>query len=127
MILDKYARRDFTSYEDFFENFKINVPENFNFGFDVVDATADEEPNKKALVWCNEHGENRTFTFLDMKKETNKAVNFFKSLGVKKGDFVMLILKRRFEYWISLVALHKLGAVAIPATQTLYFNVGQSF
>ena len=98
MILDKYARRDFKSYEDFFENFKINVPENFNFGFDVVDATADEEPNKKALVWCNEHGENRTFTFLDMKKETNKAVNFFKSLGIKKGDFVMLILKRRFHY-----------------------------
>ena len=119
MILDKYARRDFKSYEDFFENFKINVPENFNFGFDVVDATADIEPNKKCLVWCNEHGESRTFSFLDMKKETNKAVNFFKSLGIKKGDFVMLILKRRFEYWISLVALHKLGAVAIPATHLL--------
>ena len=96
-MLEKYiTMKHFDKYEDFVKDFKITVPENFNFGFDVVDATADEEPNKKCLVWCNEHGENRTFTFLDMKKETNKAVNFFKSLGIKKGD-----LQHRLFFYFS--------------------------
>ncbi|MFA7073583.1 MAG: AMP-binding protein [Endomicrobiaceae bacterium] len=119
MILDKFIKSDFSSYEDFALNYKVNVPENFNFGFDVVDATAQEEPGKKCLVWCNDKGEHKLFTFEEMKKQSNKAANFFRTLGIKKGDFVMLILKRRYEYWISVVALHKIGAVVIPATHLL--------
>ncbi len=119
MILDRFANYDFSSYDDFCKNLKITVPENFNFGFDVVDATADEEPGKKCLIWCNDKGEHKAFTFGDMKKQSNKAANFFKSLGIKKGDFVMLMLKRRYEYWICAVALHKIGAVVVPATHLL--------
>ncbi|MGE4384731.1 MAG: AMP-binding protein [Endomicrobiaceae bacterium] len=118
-MLDKFIKSDFSSYEDFALNYKVNVPENFNFGFDVVDATAQEEPDKKCLVWCNDKGEHKLFTFEEMKKQSNKAANFFRTLGIKKGDFVMLILKRRYEYWISVVALHKIGAVVIPATHLL--------
>ena len=119
MLVGKYAKPSYNSYEDFIENCKIRVPENFNFGFDIVDASADAAPGKKAMIWCNEEGDERTFTFSDIKKYSNKTANFFKSLGVKKGDFVMLMLKRRFEYWYCAVALHKLGAVLIPATHLL--------
>ena len=119
MLVDKYVKSKYSSYEDFMANCKIQVPENFNFGFDIVDATADAEPDKKAMIWCNEEGDERTFTFSDMKKYSNKTANFFKSLGIRKGDFVMLMLKRRFEYWFCSVALHKIGAVLIPATHLL--------
>ena len=112
-------RIEFDSYEDFKENYKVNVPEDFNFGFDVVDAWAEHEPEKRALVWCDEEGDELTFTFTDIKRLSNKAANFFRSLGVKKGDVVMLILRRRWEYWICATALHKLGAVLIPGTLQL--------
>ena len=79
MLLHKFLDRvDFDSYEDFKKNFKLNIPENFNFGFDVVDAWADYDKNKTALVWCNDHGEEKTFTFDDIKKYSNKTANFFK-------------------------------------------------
>ena len=119
MLSEKYVCKTFSSYEDLLEKFKINVPDNFNFGFDVVDLIADKDPDKKALVWCNEHGDERIFTFGDIKKYSNKAANFFKSLGIKKGDAVMLILKRRYEFWFAIIALHKIGAVPIPATHLL--------
>lgn len=120
MLLDRFLKKKvFSSYEDFLANYEVKVPENFNFGFDVVDATALLEPDKKCLIWCNDKGLEKTFTFSDMKKYSNKTANFFKSLGIKKGDFVMLILKRRFEYWFCAVALHKIGAVVIPATHLL--------
>ena len=77
-ILNKYLPRiKFDSYEDFKANFKINVPDDFNFGYDVVDAWAEAEPEKRALVWCNDHGEERTFTFTDVKKISNKMCNYF--------------------------------------------------
>jgi len=76
MILDRFIKSKFSSYEDFSENYKVKVPENFNFGFDIVDATAQEEPAKKCLVWCNDKGEHRTFTFEDMKKQSNKPQIF---------------------------------------------------
>ena len=80
MLLDRYLpRMEFDSYEDFKENYKVNVPEDFNFGFDIVDAWADQEPEKKALVWVNDHGEEKIFTFTDIKKLSNQAANFFKS------------------------------------------------
>ena len=86
-LLKKFLPRiEFDSYEDFKANYTVNVPENFNFGFDVVDAWAEAEPEKKALVWCDEEDNEKIFTFTDIKRLSNKAANFFKSLGVKKGQ-----------------------------------------
>ena len=119
-ILKKYCPRiDFDSYEDFYENFKINVPEAFNFGFDVVDEWAAVEPDKKALLWCNDAGEEHTFTFTDIARLSNKAANAFRRLGIAKGDVVLCILRRRWEYWVVATALCKLGATIIPATLQL--------
>ncbi len=116
-LLKKYLPRiEFDSYEDFHENYKVNVPENFNFGFDVVDEWARVEPDKKALVWVNEQNEEGVFTFADIMRLSNKTANYFLSIGVKKGDVVMLVLRRRWEYWICAVALHKIGAILIPGT-----------
>lgn len=97
----------------------LNYPDNFNFGYDVVDAVADKSPDKKALVWCNTENEERCFTFSDIKKYSNKMANVFKNAGIARGDRVMLVLKRHYEYWFAAVALHKLGAVMIPATHML--------
>ncbi len=105
--------------EDFRKNFKINVPENFNFGYDIVDEWAAKAPGKRALCWTNDKGEHIDFTFADIKRETDKTASYFQSLGIGKGDMVMLILKRRYEFWFSVIALHKIGAVAIPATHLL--------
>ena len=119
-LLKKFLPRiEFDSYEDFKANYTVNVPENFNFGFDVVDAWAEAEPEKKALVWCDEEDNEKIFTFTDIKRLSNKAANFFKSLGVKKGSVVMLILRRRWEYWVCATALHKLGAILIHGTLQL--------
>lgn len=119
-LLKKYLPRiEFDSYEDFKENFKINIPEDFNFGFDVVDAWAKEEPEKLALVWCDDYGEEKRFTFTDISRLSNKAANYFKSIGIKKGTVVMLILRRRWEYWICASALHKIGAILIPGSLQL--------
>lgn len=116
-ILSKYLPRiQFDSYEDFKANYQVVVPDDFNFGFDVVDAWAEEEPDKTALVWCDDDGEERTFTFTDVKKISNQMCNYFQSIGIRKGDRVLLILKRRYEYWLTVTALHKIGAVVIPAT-----------
>ncbi|MDR0956822.1 MAG: AMP-binding protein [Endomicrobium sp.] len=119
MLAEKYVKINYESYDDFIRNCKICVPKNFNFGFDVVDELANIEPNKKAIIWCNSEGAERIFSFLDIKKESNRIANFLKSLGVKKGDTVMLMLKRRYEYWHFAVALHKIGAVLVPATHLL--------
>jgi len=118
-MLEKYIKLDYQSYEDFMNNFKINVPDNFNFAYDVVDEWAAKAPDKIALVWCDETGKEATFTFRDMKVYSDKAANFFKAQGIKKGDPVMLILKRRYEFWFCIMALHKIGAVCIPATHLL--------
>lgn len=109
----------FTSQEDYIQNMHIRVPENFNFAYDVVDVYAAEQPEKKALLWTNDHGKEIQFTFADMKRETDRTASYFQTLGIGKGDPVMLILKRRYEFWFSILALHKLGAVVIPATHLL--------
>lgn len=120
MLLNKYLPRvEFDSYEDFKQNYKVSVPDDFNFGFDVVDAWADAEPLKKALVWCNDHDEEKILTFTDIKKLSNKTANFFKSIGIKKGSVVLLILRRRWEYWVCATALHKIGAILIPGSLQL--------
>lgn len=120
MLLDKFLPRiEFESYEDFKSNYTVNVPKDFNFGYDIVDAWAKEEPEKMALVWCNDHGEEHKFTFSDISKLSNRAANFFESLGIKKGSVVMLILRRRWEYWVCAAALHKIGAILIPGSLQL--------
>jgi acetyl-CoA synthetase len=119
-ILSKYCPRiDFDSYEDFLKNFKIETPENFNFAFDVVDEWARIEPEKPALLWCDDHGNERSFTFADISELSNQTVHAFKEVGIGKGDVVLVILRRRFEYWIVATALHKLGAIIIPASLQL--------
>ncbi|MBF0505216.1 MAG: AMP-binding protein [Nitrospirae bacterium] len=119
-MLERFVSKvDFTSYEDFVENFRIVVPENFNFAYDVVDALALRHPGKVALVWCDDKGGEATFTFGQLKEYSDRAANLFSSRGIRKGDPVMLILKRRFEFWICILALHKLGAIAVPATHLL--------
>ncbi|HEY3396440.1 MAG TPA: AMP-binding protein [Armatimonadota bacterium] len=116
-MLERFvSRTDFDSYEDFFENFRILVPEQFNFAYDVVDEYARLTPDKVALVWCNDEGEEATFTFADIKRESDRVAALLQALGIGKGDMVMMILKRRYEFWFCILALHKLGAVAIPAT-----------
>ena len=110
---------EFESYEDFNENLKIIVPGNFNFAFDVVDVYAKEDPKKIALVWCNELGEEKVLSFGELKLQSDRAANLFKNCGVGKGDCVMLTLKGRYDFWIAMVGLHKIGAVAIPATHML--------
>lgn len=97
----------------------LNYPGNFNFGYDVVDEYAAVSPDKRAMVWCNVENEEHIFTFLDVKRYSNKMANVFRKYGIGRGDKVMLVLKRHYEYWFAAVALHKLGAVMIPATHML--------
>lgn len=93
--------------------------EEFNFGFDVVDELAKKCPTKTAMMWVGNDKSDRRITFADMKKYSNKTANYFESLGIKKGDRVMLVLKRHYEFWFSIIALHKMGAIVIPATNQL--------
>ena len=119
-MLEKYLPRvEFDSYEDFIEGYRVNVPGDFNFGFDVIDGWAALDKGKLALVWCDDHGEEREFTYSELSSLSNRAANYFASLGIGKGDVVMCVLRQRFEYWIIAIALCKLGAVIIPATMQL--------
>ncbi|MDR2097080.1 MAG: AMP-binding protein [Spirochaetaceae bacterium] len=120
MLLREYLDIDdnIKSYEDLKNKFKINIPDNFNFAFDVVDKYAEIEPERRALVWCDDSSE-RVISFATLAKETNRAANFLTALDIKKGDAVMLILRRRYEFWFFLLALHKIGAIAVPATNML--------
>jgi acetyl-CoA synthetase len=119
-MIEKFlTKTDFTDFEDFKSNYQLIVPENFNFGYDIVDEWAAKEPNKKALLWTNDKGECREFTFAEIKHFSDQTASYFLDLGIKKGDIVMAILKRRFEFWFTIIALHKIGAIIIPATHLL--------
>ena len=119
-MLERFLERtDFISYKDFYQNYKLTYPENFNFGFDVADEWATLEPAKRALVWCNDCGEERILTFDDIKRGSARVANMLTALGVKKGDHILLILKQRYEYWLAAVALHKIGAIVIPGSVQL--------
>ncbi|MBP7402373.1 MAG: AMP-binding protein [Clostridia bacterium] len=100
-------------------DFRFRMPDRFNFAYDVIDRIAGATPDRRAMRWCNEAGETRTFTFGDMSRESDHAASFFRSLGIGKGDMVMLILKRHYQFWFAVLGLHKIGAVAIPATNQL--------
>lgn len=112
-------RREFASYEDFAAGFRVNRPDSFNFGFDVIDALAARDPDGLALRWCDDRGGLRDFTMGQIARQSARAANAFREMGVRRGDAVMLILKRRYEYWFAVAGLHKLGAAAIPATHML--------
>ena len=121
MMFKKYVKgnSDYNNYQELKDNFSIAIPENFNFAYDVVDEYARTEPERTALVWCDDNGGERVFSFQDLKTASNKTANFLLSKGIKKGDAVMLILRRRYEFWYFLLALHKIGAIAVPATNLL--------
>ncbi len=98
---------------------KFKNTEKFNFAFDLVDGLADREPNKLAMLYVGKDLTDRRFTFKDMKRESNRSANYFKSLGIKKGDRVMLVLKRHYQFWFAMLGLNKIGAIAIPAPNQL--------
>ncbi|MCQ2335582.1 MAG: AMP-binding protein [Paludibacteraceae bacterium] len=119
-MLERFvSQTEFASQEDFEKNFRIKVPENFNFAYDVLDAWAAEAPDKVALCWTNDKREHIDFTYKMLKEKTDSTASYFQSLGIDKGDKVLLILKRRYEFWFSILALHKIGAIVIPATHLL--------
>lgn len=118
-LLNRFINTPENATYDQMAGFRINVPENFNFSYDVIDVYARECPEKKALVWTDDNGEDRTYNFLEISQWSKRAANFFVSKGIKKGDRVMLFLRRRYEFWWIILALHRIGAIAIPATTQL--------
>lgn len=119
-MVERFLKQtSFTSEEDYNKNLEFIIPENFNFAYDVMDAWAEEEPERLALLWTNDHGEEYRLSFADLKERSDRAAAYLQTLGIGRGDMVMLILKRRLEWWLVMLALHKLGAVVIPATHML--------
>lgn len=119
-MIEKYLKQTkFTDFEDFRKNYELIVPEDFNFAYDVVDEWARTNPDKRALLWTNDQGASRSYTFGELKEISDRTAGYLSSLGIVKGDMVMAILKRRAEFWFTIIALHKIGAVIIPATHLL--------
>ena len=119
-MVERFLRQTkFESVEDYREHLEFIVPERFNFAYDVMDVWAEEAPDKLALLWTNDEGVEIRTTYGQLKTQTDQAASYLQSLGIGKGDPVMLILKRRYEWWVVMLALHKLGAVIIPATHML--------
>ena len=116
MLIDRFCRTDFSSYEDFKKNFRIHVPEGFNFAHDVMDVLAETKPDKGCLLWCDDHGREREISFGEMRSLSNRCANMMVSHGIRKGDFVVATLRSRYEFWIVAIACHKLGAVLVPVT-----------
>ena len=104
-LFEKYVQNDFKDYEDFRTRFHIHVPENFNFAYDVVDELAATKPDKPALFWINERGDEKKITFGEMKEYSDRAAAMLTAFGIKKGDPVMIILKRHWEFWVVIMAL----------------------
>lgn len=119
MIERFLTQTKFTSEDDYAKHLHFIVPENFNFAYDVMDAWAEEKPDKVALLWTSERGEEVSTTFREFKEQTDRTAAYFMQLGIKHGDKVMLILKRHYQWWLSMMALCKVGAIAIPATHML--------
>ena len=119
-MIERFLKQThFESVEDYNKNLEFIIPENFNFAYDVMDAWAEEAPEKLALLWTNDQGEEIRATFAQLKEQSDQAASYLQSLGIGKGDPVMLILKRRYEWWVIMLALCKIGAVVIPATHML--------
>ena len=119
-MIERFLKQTkFTSVEDYNKNLEFIIPENFNFAYDVMDAWAAEKPEGLAILWTNDQGEEIRTTFGELKEQTDQAASYLMSLGIGKNDPVMLILKRRYEWWVIMLALHKIGAIVIPATHML--------
>ena len=119
-MIERFLKQtSFSSIEDYNKSLEFVIPENFNFAYDVMDEWAKEKPEALAMLWTSDKGEERRFTFKDIKVQTDRTAAYFQSLGIGKGDPVMLILKRHYQWWLAMLAIHKLGAVAIPATHML--------
>ena len=119
-MIEKFLKQtSFTSVEDYNKHLEFIIPENFNFAYDVMDAWAEEKPDGLALLWTNDQGEEIRATFKQLKEQSDQAASYLQSLGIGKNDPVMLILKRRYEWWIVMLALCKIGAIVIPATHML--------
>ena len=119
-MVERFLKQtSFTSVEDYNNNLEFIIPENFNFAYDVMDVWAKENPDGLALLWTNDQGAEIRTTFAQLKEQTDQAASYLQTRGIGKGDPVMLILKRRYEWWVVMLALHKLGAVVIPATHML--------
>lgn len=121
-IYEKYVgktRDDFATFEDLQRNYKATCGEDFNFAYDVLDELGTNKPEKLAMLWVGADGTDKYITFRDMMLWSNKAANLFKSLGIKKGDFVLLVLKRSYLFWYCMMGLHKIGAVGVQATHML--------
>ena len=119
-MLERFlTQTNFTSEEDYARHLHFKILENFNFAYDVMDAWATEEPDKVALLWASERGEEVSTTYREFKEQTDQTAAYFMQLGIKHGDKVMLILKRHYQWWLSMMALCKIGAIAIPATHML--------
>ena len=119
-MIERFLKQTkFTSVEDYNKNLEFIIPEHFNFAYDVMDAWAEEAPEKLALLWTNDQGEEIRATFKQLKEQSDQAAAYLQSLGIGKGDPVMLILKRRYEWWVIMLALCKIGAIVIPATHML--------
>lgn len=113
------AKKNFENYNDYRENGAPVVPEHFNFAYDVIDVIAQETPNKQAIIWVDDSGDKKTFTFSDLSLMSNAVANYLVSRGLKKGDTVLLFLRRRWEYWILMMAMHRVGIIPIPSTNQL--------
>ena len=119
-MIERFLKQTtFTSVEDYNKNLEFIIPENFNFAYDVMDAWAEEKPEGLAILWTNDQGEEIRTTFAELKEQTDQAASYLMSLGIGKNDPVMLILKRRYEWWVIMLALCKIGAIVIPATHML--------
>jgi acetyl-CoA synthetase len=119
-MVERFLKQtSFTSVEDYNKNLEFIIPENFNFAYDVMDAWAEEKPDGLALLWTNDQGKEIRATFKELKEQSDQAASYLQSLGIGKNDPVMLILKRRYEWWIVMLALCKIGAIVIPATHML--------
>jgi len=120
MFALKFLNRcDFSSYDEYVNNARIAVPENFNFAYDVIDAIAATEPDRRAIIWVDSLGDKKTITFRDLSEMSNAAANFLTARGVGRGDCVLLFMRRRWEYWVLMMAMHKLGVIPVPSTNQL--------
>ena len=112
-------KTEFDNYDDYIQNGAPIVPDNFNFAYDVIDVLARQEPDKLALLWTDDSGEKKRFTFRDLGRMSSAAANFLASRGLVRGDTVLLFMRRRWEYWILMLAMHKMGVIPIPSTNQL--------
>ncbi|MBQ5700336.1 MAG: AMP-binding protein [Alphaproteobacteria bacterium] len=120
MFFKRFLKQDrFDNYDDYRQNAVPRAPENFNFAYDVVDVIADENPDKLALLWVNDSDEKKQITFKMLSQWSNAVANFLAERGLKKGDTVLLFMRRRWEYWVLMMAMHKLGVIPIPSTNQL--------